>query len=66
MISDALSAALSADGNTAIVGGRFDKNHVGAAWVFVIPGRRKLPSRNRAGDLDYHPGVSRLAAACAC
>jgi hypothetical protein len=30
-----LSVALSADGNTAIVGGRFDNGDAGAAWVFV-------------------------------
>lgn len=31
-------AALSADGNTAIVGGLGDNSHVGAAWVFVHSG----------------------------
>jgi hypothetical protein len=29
------SVALSADGNTAVIGGDFDNNGVGAAWVFV-------------------------------
>jgi FG-GAP-like repeat len=29
------SAALSADGNTAIIGGPFDNTDVGAAWVFT-------------------------------
>ena len=29
------SVGLSADGNTAIIGGRFDNNHVGAAWIFT-------------------------------
>jgi hypothetical protein len=29
------SAALSADGNTAIVGGFADSGHIGAAWVFT-------------------------------
>ena len=28
------SVALSADGNTAIVGGPYDNSHIGAAWVF--------------------------------
>ncbi len=32
------SAALSADGNTAIVGGPVDNNEVGAAWVFTRTG----------------------------
>ena len=29
------SVGLSADGNTAIIGGRFDNSHVGAAWIFT-------------------------------
>ena len=33
-----LSVALSADGNTAIVGGPDDNSFVGAAWVFVRDG----------------------------
>jgi hypothetical protein len=33
------SVALSADGNTAMVGGPCDNNYIGAAWVFVaVPG----------------------------
>jgi hypothetical protein len=32
------SAALSADGNTAIVGGPSDNSHAGAAWIFVRAG----------------------------
>jgi lipocalin len=32
------SAALSSDGNTAIVGGYWDNNFAGAAWVFVRVG----------------------------
>jgi len=32
-----VSVALSADGNTAVVGGPYDNNFVGAAWVFVQP-----------------------------
>ncbi len=31
------SVALSADGDTAIVGGPFDNNGIGAAWVFIQP-----------------------------
>jgi hypothetical protein len=31
------SVALSADGNTAIVGGPFDNSLAGAAWVFITP-----------------------------
>ena len=32
------AAALSADGNTAIVGGRFDNSNIGALWVFARSG----------------------------
>lgn len=32
------SVSLSADGNTAIVGGMYDSNSAGAAWVFVRSG----------------------------
>jgi hypothetical protein len=32
------SVALSADGNTAIVGGQYDNVNVGAAWVFTRTG----------------------------
>jgi hypothetical protein len=32
------SVALSGDGNTAIVGGRFDNNPLGAAWVYTRSG----------------------------
>ena len=31
------SVALSADGNTAVAGGPFDNNGIGAAWVFIQP-----------------------------
>jgi hypothetical protein len=36
--SQGQSVALSADGNTAIVGGVFDNSQVGAAWVFTRSG----------------------------
>ena len=32
------SASLSADGNTAIIGGPLDNNHAGAAWVWTRSG----------------------------
>ena len=32
------SAAISADGNTAIVGGPYDQDYIGAAWVFTRSG----------------------------
>ena len=34
-----LSVALSADGNTALIGGYYDNGGVGAAWVFTRSGR---------------------------
>jgi len=36
--SQGASVALSADGNTALIGGRVDNNGVGAAWVFTRNG----------------------------
>lgn len=35
-----LSAAVSADGNTLIIGGPYDHSSVGAAWVFVRSGTK--------------------------
>jgi hypothetical protein len=37
------SVALSADGNTAIMGGTDDNSDAGAAWVFTLSGNVKLP-----------------------
>ncbi len=37
------SVALSADGNTALIGGRTDGKGVGAAWVFTRSGTEWLP-----------------------
>jgi hypothetical protein len=37
------SVALSADGNTAIVGGPLDSSDAGAAWAFTVGGSVKLP-----------------------
>jgi hypothetical protein len=40
------SVSLSADGNTAIIGGQLDKGFAGAAWVFIrtadLPPRRRV------------------------
>jgi hypothetical protein len=44
------SVALSADGNTAIVGGQDDNNFVGAAWVFVQPTLQVSPATNIAAS----------------
>ncbi len=38
------AVSLSADGNTALVGGRQDNNNVGAVWVFT----RSVPQRRRS------------------
>src|SRR5439155_291640 len=36
-----ISVALSADGNTAVVGGYFDNGGAGAAWVYTRSGARR-------------------------
>ena len=41
------SVALSADGNTAIVGGPFDNSQAGAAWVFTRSGGAWTPQGNK-------------------
>ena len=62
------SVALSADGNTAIVGGRNDNRSAGAAWVFVIspaiasnaphaPIMRADPILVASGGFALNPGV---------
>ena len=46
-------AALSSDGNTALIGGHHDNTDVGAAWVFApptAPVRRRRRSTATAGD----------------
>ena len=53
------SVALSAAGNTAIVGGSSDNSVVGAAWVFIVPpphdfngdGKSDILWRDTAGDV---------------
>ncbi len=49
------SVALSADGNTALIGAPEDNNHVGAAWVFARSGTAwqqgpKLIGADESGD----------------
>jgi Divergent InlB B-repeat domain len=45
-----ISVALSADGNTAIVGGPYDNSLIGAAWVFVQPSLQVSPATNVAAS----------------
>ena len=50
--------ALSADGNTALVGGPFDNSDVGAAWVFTRTGvtwtqQAKLTGGNEIGTASF-------------
>jgi hypothetical protein len=58
------SIALSADGNTAIVGGPFDNNEVGAAWVFTRSGSvwnqqgAKLVGTNAIGNARQGTSVA--------
>ena len=41
------SVALSADGNTALIGGYFDEGQVGAAWVFTRSGSTWSPQGSK-------------------
>jgi len=41
------AVALSADGNTALVGGPYDNSHVGAAWVFTRSGSNWTQQSNK-------------------
>jgi hypothetical protein len=58
-----LSTALSADGNTAIVGGPGDNSGVGAAWVFVRDGsvwieQQKLVGTDSVGAVGQGTSVA--------
>ncbi|WP_198315817.1 MBG domain-containing protein [Chitinophaga tropicalis] len=59
-----VSVSLSADGNTALVGGPTDNNGKGAAWVFVRSGGvwtqqgNKLVGTGNAGDANQGAAVS--------
>ena len=53
-----ISVALSADGNTAIVGGPATTHSAGAAWVFIAQRRRLGPAGIQAGR--HRRGRSRL------
>jgi hypothetical protein len=46
MAGQGVSVALSADGNTAIVGGPNDDSVTGAAWVFIQPALQVTPTKN--------------------
>jgi hypothetical protein len=58
------SIALSADGNTALVGGRADGNGPGAAWVFTRSGSTwtqqgaKLTANDESGDAHLGSSVA--------
>ena len=58
------SVALSADGNTAIVGGFYDNSEIGAAWVFTRSGGvwtqqgAKLVPSNESGTSDFGRSVA--------
>jgi hypothetical protein len=55
------SVALSADGNTAIVGGSGDNSNVGAAWVYTRSGNVTAPL---SMDSDRMCGPSRCLRNC--
>ena len=55
------SVALSADGNTALVGGPGDNSNGGAAWVFVMPVVSTVPSITSGGVVNgasFLPGFA--------
>jgi hypothetical protein len=58
------AVALSADGNTALVGGDGDNSGVGAAWVFTRTGSKwiqqgsKLVGRGESGDGGFGVAVA--------
>ncbi len=58
------AVALSADGNTALIGGAFDNGHVGAAWVFTRSGSTwtqqgtKLTADDETGSGEFGIGVA--------
>ena len=52
------STALSADGNTAIVGGYFDNSNLGAAWVFTRAGGVWTQQGNKLVGNDVVPGTN--------
>jgi hypothetical protein len=61
-----LGVALSADGNTALIGGPWDNSYAGAAWVFTRSGETwtqqgsKLtgPGQTGGGELGYSVALS--------
>src|SRR5205807_817989 len=56
------SVALSADGNTAIVGGYEDNNHAGAAWVFTAFSQCSTGSFGAKTDFGTGGGTFSVAA----
>src|SRR5207248_7376086 len=58
------SVALSADGNTALIGGRADNASVGAVWIFTRPGSTweqfgpKLTAAGESGAGLFGGGVA--------
>jgi PKD repeat protein len=67
-VEQGYSVALSADGNTAIVGGPFDNSGAGAAWVFTrsggvwTQGGTKLPLGSGAVGVAHQGGAVALSA----
>ncbi|TAE71627.1 MAG: hypothetical protein EAY68_01820, partial [Bacteroidetes bacterium] len=58
-VQQGIKVAISADGNTAVVGGNFDNNSRGAAWIFVRTGTtwsqqgNKLVGSGSVGSTTY-------------
>jgi hypothetical protein len=52
-INQGSSVSISADGNTAIVGGRRDNNEIGASWVFTRTGNTWTQQGNKLVGTGY-------------
>jgi hypothetical protein len=52
------SACISADGNTALVGGYIDNNHIGAAWVFSSESTTGIENISNQNSFILYPNPS--------
>jgi hypothetical protein len=57
-ILEGQAVAVSADGNTAIVGGYADNNYIGAAWIYTRTGGLWTQQGNKLVGLGTGPGAS--------
>ncbi len=53
-VNQGITVSLSADGNTAVVGGNFDNNNTGAVWVFTRSGNIWSQQGNKLVGTDIY------------